>query len=367
MSVVRMLIATDAVGGVWTYTIELARALALQGVQPVVAAMGPRPTDEQFAMAGNIAVIDTGLPLDWLAEHPREVREAGQRLAELADDTGADLVQLHSGAFACNVSFKQPVVVVQHSCVASWWDSVRGGSLPAQFEWQCDMNAGGLNRADAVVAPTVAFAEQITRIYNLWKPVTVVHNGRTAPPPPEGPQVETVLTVGRLWDQGKNVRTLDAAAALLAARFEAIGPLKQEHVGAVAVRHLIASGAASEQAIAEHLAARPIFASAALYEPFGLSVLEAALAGCPLVLSDIPTFRELWADAAVFVPAMDEQRFADAIATLLNNPELRTAYGRAARTRAEQYAPAAMATEMLQVYQGLLQGRRTAMQVASAA
>jgi glycosyltransferase involved in cell wall biosynthesis len=85
------------------------------------------------------------------------------------------------------------------------------------------------------------------------------------------------------------------------------------------------------------------------------------------VLSDIPTFRELWGDAAVFVPAMDAQRFADAIATLLNNPELRTAYGRAARTRAEKYAPAAMATAMLQLYGGLLQDRRTAMQVASAA
>jgi glycosyltransferase involved in cell wall biosynthesis len=36
-----------------------------------------------------------------------------------------------------------------------------------------------------------------------------------------------------------------------------------------------------------------------LYEPFGLAVAEAARAARPLVLSDIPTFRELWGDAAL--------------------------------------------------------------------
>src|SRR5205085_1796692 len=58
------------------------------------------------------------------------------------------------------------------------------------------------------------------------------------------------------------------------------------------------------------LAARPVFASAALYEPFGLSVLEAAQAGCALVLSDIATHRELWGDAALYVPARDAGGFA---------------------------------------------------------
>ena len=39
----------------------------------------------------------------------------------------------------------------------------------------------------------------------------------------------------------------------------------------------------------------------ARYEPFGLAVLEAAQAGMRLVLSDIPSFRELWDGAATFV------------------------------------------------------------------
>jgi glycosyltransferase involved in cell wall biosynthesis len=44
-----------------------------------------------------------------------------------------------------------------------------------------------------------------------------------------------------------------------------------------------------------------IFAHPALYEPFGLCVLEAARARCCLVLSDIPSLRELWDGAAVFI------------------------------------------------------------------
>ena len=46
-----------------------------------------------------------------------------------------------------------------------------------------------------------------------------------------------------------------------------------------------------------------IYALPARYEPFGLSILEAALSGCALVIGDIPSLREIWADAALFVPS----------------------------------------------------------------
>ena len=37
-----------------------------------------------------------------------------------------------------------------------------------------------------------------------------------------------------------------------------------------------------------------IYCLPARYEPFGLSVLEAGLSGCALVLGDIPSLREIW-------------------------------------------------------------------------
>ena len=353
MTIRRVLITTDAVGGVWTYSVELARSLRTLGIEPVLAAMGPSPSLEHLATAGPTPVIDTGLPLDWLAESAHEVCQAGVALAQLAEDVGADVVQLHSAALASDAGYKQPVVAVQHSCVATWWDAVRDEPLPQEFNWRRELVECGLRRADAAIAPTEAFAAQTARTYHLGRKVQTVHNGRTPLPLTEHRHADSVLTLGRLWDAGKNVQTLDAAARLIRTPIEAIGPLSGPDGSAVEFNHLVTSGALDQCAIAERLAPRPVFVSSALYEPFGLSVLEAAQAGCALVLSDIPTFRELWSDAAMFVPAKDAQRFADAIASLLNNPELRDAYGRAAKQRAAQYTPEATARRMLEIYENV--------------
>ena len=351
MTIRRVLITTDAMGGVWTYSVELAGAMRAMGMEPVLAAMGPSPSLQQLAAAGRTPVIDTGLPLDWLSDSADAVRQAGLALAQLADDVGADVVQLHSAALACDAVYSQPVVAVQHSCVATWWDAVRDEPLPQEFKWRKELVECGLRLADAVVAPTKAFAAQTARTYPL-REVQTVHNGRTPFALPERKHGDSVLTLGRLWDAGKNVQTLDDAARLIRTPVEAIGPLNGPD-GTVEFNHLVTSGALDQSAIAERLAPRPVFVSSALYEPFGLSVLEAAQAGCPLVLSDIPTFRELWSDAAMFVPAKDAQRFADAIASLLNNPELRDAYGRAAKQRAAHYTPEATARRMLEIYEKL--------------
>jgi len=347
MTVRRILLSTDAVGGVWTYTVDLARALARSGVEPVIAAMGPKAPK----LPDGLRVIETGLPLDWLADTARDVRHAGAALARLANAEDADAVQLHSSALACDVEFRQPVVAVQHSCVATWWDVVRRGPLPRDFAWRRDMVECGLNAVDAVVAPSTAFAAQTARIYSLWRSPQVVHNGRKPLALPRTTRGDFVLTVGRLWDEGKNVRTLDRAAALIDAPFEAVGPLSGPNGAGVQFEYLRTMGPSDESGIAERLASRPVFASSALYEPFGLSVLEAAQAGCALVLSDIPTFRELWTGAARFVEPTDARGFADAIGQLLSDAEERDRLDRAARLKALAYTPDATARRMLSIYE----------------
>jgi glycosyltransferase involved in cell wall biosynthesis len=103
------------------------------------------------------------------------------------------------------------------------------------------------------------------------------------------------------------------------------------------------------------LAARPVFVSAATFEPFGLAVLEAAAAGCALVLSDIPTFRELWDGAAMFAPPGDAMAFEGAVHALLANAPLRERMGAAAASRALRYTPAATARAMSAIYDEVLQ------------
>ena len=355
MSKLRLLLVTDAVGGVWTYSLELARALEPLGVETILAVTGPSPSVEQRVAAGGMKLIDTGLPLEWLDTGPAEIVNAGKALALIAACEGADIVQTSSGALLACGAIEQPTVAVQHSCVATWWAAVKGTPLPNDFRWRRDMVAQGLSKADAVVAPTRAFAAATERVYDLDRRVIAVHNGRTAQEVRELPQGDFVFTAGRLWDEGKNVATLDRAAARIRAPFQAAGSTQGPNGASIALEHLIALGNLSGARVAGVLAARPIFASAALYEPFGLSVLEAAQAGCALVLSDIPTHRELWDGAAIFIEPLDELGFAAATNDLLENREERERLREAARERARQFSPRRMAREMAGIYTRVLQ------------
>ncbi len=374
MTRMRVMLVTDAVGGVWTYSVELARELRKRDVETVLAVIGPAPTDSQRNEAGGAQIVETGLALDWTASKPQAIRRAGCGLAALADSQGVDIVQLNTAALIADCEFSQPVVVVQHSCVATWWKAVRGGQLPADFGWRRDLIESGLHRADAVVAPSATFAAALSRVYGLSRPVRCVHNGRRALPMTKRRSEDFVFTVGRLWDDGKNVRVLDEAAACLRVPVEAAGPLTGPNGAAVSFSNVRTPGELSLGAIAERLAARPVFASSALYEPFGLSVLEAAQAGCALVLSDIGTFRELWGGAAMFVPADDPDALATAVEQLLADPGRRSELGQAAQLRALRYTPEAMASRMAQIYAHLRPERATiagaqpqSLQVAGAA
>ena len=351
----RVLLATDAVGGVWVYSVELARALGELGVDAVLAVMGPSPDERRREEAAGLRLIDTGLPLDWLETSPAELRRSGDVLADIAGREGIDVVQTSSAALLANTQFDQPCVAVQHSCVATWWAAVKTAPIPDEFLWRKELVESGLNRASAVAAPSVAFAADTARTYQLSTPVVAVPNGRRTILPQDLPRGDFVFTASRLWDEGKNVATLDRAAAGIGVPFQAAGPLHGPNGATIALDHIHALGELSHSRLAGLLAARPVFASAALYEPFGLSVLEAAQAGCALVLSDIPTHREIWSDAAVFVPAREDSAFAAAIERLFTNMGQRHDLGERARARAALYSPERMARGMADIYAGVLE------------
>lgn len=345
----RLLMTADAVGGVWQYATELARGLSPHGWSVDLALLGPGP-----APTTDLSVIETGLPLDWLAEDPAEVAAGARSLADLA--RGYDAVQVNQPALAI-ADYPCPVVTVAHSCVATWWAAVEHGPLPPSLAWQAALTGRGLAKADVAVAPSAAFAAAVARTYALRRAPLVVHNGRSGA---AGRDTHAcVFTAGRLWDRGKDIATLDRAAARLSLPFEAAGPLTGPHGESVAVSHLTPLGRLGDAQVARRLAARPIFASAARYEPFGLAVLEAALAGCALVLSDIPTFRELWEGAATFVAPGDDAAFAAAIEALASDPASRSARGTRAATRAATFTPDRMAAGMAAILDRLAPARET--------
>ena len=363
MSRLKLLLTTDAIGGVWTYSLDLAAALAqAEDVAVTLAVLGPVPDAEQLTAAAatpGLQLIQPGLPLDWMAEDADTVRQSAAALAELASLAEADLVQLHTPALAC-ASYPAPVVSVVHSCLATWWSAVKTGPLPDDFAWRTDLVREGLRRSDLVVTPTHAFVGMVRQAYGLRRQPEAVHNGRKPWTAPERPRADFAFTAGRLWDEGKNAAAFDRAAALSTTPFLAAGPLQGPNGTAAQLQHAQGLGRLDEAALADRLAGRPVFVSTARYEPFGLSVLEAAQAGCALVLSDIPTFRELWDGAALFVSPHDEKAVAAAVDRLIADPATRAALGKQARTRAAGYTPQATATAMLGHYRALLGSARRA-------
>lgn len=354
----RLLLTTDAVGGVWTYSLDLARALAAaEDMVVLLAVLGPGPSPEQLTEAAavpGLQVIETGLPLDWTAGSERDVRDAGEMLAALAEQAGAELVQLHTPALA-TANYPVPVVSVIHSCVGTWWSAVHGGAeLPDDLAWRAALVCEGLERSDAVVAPSAAFATAVQRTYGLPRAPIAVENGRLAQLSRwEGAPADSVLTAGRLWDAGKNVATFDRAAALSRLPFRAAGPLTGPDGSEVRLSHAQPLGHLPATDLSAMLAERPMFVSLALYEPFGLAVLEAAQAGCVLVLADRPVFRELWDGAARFVDPLDEHSVAAAVDTLAASPSDRIKLGRAAQKRSQFFTPERTASAMLDLYRSL--------------
>lgn len=352
----RLFITADAVGGVWQYTTELARAAVPLGYDTTLAVLGPPPSRAQAAQAQEIAglnLIATGLMPEWLAAGRGEIEDAALHIAGLADQCGADVVQLNTPALGIGV-FAAPVVAVMHSCVASWWDVVRGGDRPADFHWRTALTAEGLARAGRILAPSAAFAQVVRTTYGLSATPCVVHNGRGPALVRPRAMHDFAFTAGRLWDPAKDVPLLDKAAARLGIPFLAAGPVAGPHGERVRLQHLRLLGQLGDGALAGHLAARPVFVSAARYEPFGLAVLEAANAGCPLVLSDIPTFRELWDGVATFVDLDDASGFAAAIEDVIGDAHARIVNGERARERAGQYTATKMASAMASHYAALI-------------
>lgn len=66
-----------------------------------------------------------------------------------------------------------------------------------------------------------------------------------------------------------------------------------------------------------------VFIYLSYYEGFGIPPLEAMSCGCPVILSDIPVFREIYGDAALFVKPDDIFEVKNAIDLILNHEKLR--------------------------------------------
>jgi glycogen(starch) synthase len=354
-----VLMTADAVGGVWDYALQLSRGLTTHGVDVTLATLGPLPRSDQRAAAAAIdglRLVSRALKLEWMADPWDDVDRAGAWLLDLEEQIGPDVIHLNGYSHGC-LPWSAPVVVAGHSCVCSWWEAVKGCPAPQGWEPYRRRIRAGLQGADAVVSPTRAMLALLQREYGT-RGGRVIPNGRSADDFPPGIKEPFVFSAGRLWDEAKNVALLAAAAPALPWPVYVAGDTAAERgahggIDAFEAGKLRPVGRLPSRDIAAWLGRAAIYALPAKYEPFGLTALEAALAGCALVLGDIPSLREIWEDAAWFVPPDDPAALAHAIRALAADPaSCRDAAARA-RARALGFPADRMTRAYLDVYASL--------------
>lgn len=347
----------DAVGGVWTYALDLAKGLARHGVRTTLAVMGPAPSAAQQEAAREIAGLDLQIgdyKLEWMQDPWPEVDEAGNWLLALCHRVKPDVVHLNGYAHAA-LPWPVPTMVVCHSDILSWWEGVKGESAPMDdwSEYRRRVRAG-LGAAGMIVAPTAAVLDEVERHYGPLPAGRVIHNGRTSSDLYPAKKRKMILSAGRFWDDAKNLQILQQVAPNLDWPVYVAGDLGSGRQPRTQGVNFL--GRLCPAAMHAWFSRAAIYAHPAKYEPFGLSVLEAALSGCALVLGDIPSLRELWDGAAMFVPPDDPVALQLALDGLGRRDAVRDELAARAQERAQLYSLSNMVCAYLFAYQDLKQG-----------
>ncbi|MBA4149779.1 MAG: glycosyltransferase family 4 protein [Verrucomicrobia bacterium] len=345
----------DTVGGVWTYALELARAFDVHNVQVALATMGnPLSRDQRRGIRAltNVEVHESNYKLEWMEDPWGDVSRAGQWLLELERNVQPDVIHLNSFAHG-GLPFRAPKLVVGHSCVSSWWKAVRNGEAPCEWNDYREVVRAGLQAAHMVIAPSKAMLDCLNDYYGpfLGK---VIYNGRDPSLFQPGRKEEIILAAGRLWDEAKNVRALATVAPEVSWPIYVAGEAKHPNGTTLRDKHLCFLGRLPVENLSAWFSKAAIYALPARYEPFGISVLEAGLSGCVLVLGDIPSLREIWNGAALFVDPNDPDELKSTLRHMTQNLFRRKELATYAQCRAIQLTPQRMAMEYLAVYSDLL-------------
>ena len=334
----------ETLTGVGWYLHEVLRPLAdrpglrlrLYGPTMFVRPDGPRPA----------AALPTGRAVEWVRhEVPDDLLVRPSWLTPLLRVVEPWLVAADGNrvVFAPNFVPPRPLAASRRPLVATVHDlTLHRTPWAMRDETRTDL-ARKLDRtvarAAAVLTPTETVRADLVERFGA--PPGTVHAvpeaarlDRVAPGrlPPKVPD-RFVLHVGTI-EPRKNVATLLAAWPLLRATMPDAPPLvlcgkpgwRHESIegalaGAAAGGWLLRLGYQPDETLRALYDRAAAVVCPSVYEGFGLPLVEAMAAGTPLVCSDIPVFREVAADAALFVPPDDPAAWARTLAGLLVDPE----------------------------------------------
>jgi glycogen(starch) synthase len=363
-----VLVTTDTLSGVWTYTQELVTGLVNCGVRVTLVSFGDIPFPLQTSWMDNLPGLDyrpTAFRLDWMQEGEFDFEDSSAYLASLVKELKPDLLHLNQLCYG-SLRVNTPRIVVAHGDLISWWKAVHGREPKDSrwLRWYRNLVSEGLSRASVVVAPSVWMLDTIRTCYARPQADAVVYNGRN--PIWFNPYVsknDSVLAVGRLLDAGKQVSLLtqhthplpvcivnsDTPTVFPVAPISADVKVDADEI-CVSLK-----GTQTEAQLRTLYSRAAIFVATSRYEPFGLTALEAALSRCAIVANDIPSYREIWGNAAIYFQANDADSLADVIRRLHEQRDLCRGYGARAYQRAREcFTAKRMIDDYLKLYQRTL-------------
>jgi glycosyltransferase involved in cell wall biosynthesis len=366
-----VLVTTDTLSGVWAYTREVVTGLVSRGMRVTLVSLGEIPLPEQTAWMGHLHGLDyhpTAFRLDWMQEGEQDLEDSSAFLVELIRELRPDFLHLNHPCYGA-LPVPTPRIVVTHGDLVSWWQAVHGKDpKPSRWlSWYRQAVTQGLERADAVVSPTVWMLDNIRSHYANPRREAVIYHGRN--PIFFNPYVskeDAVLAVGRLLDTGKQVSLLTQfpqalPVCIVGTEGTPSAPIRADVKVALDEVRVSLKGPQTEAQMRLLYSKSSIYAATSRYEPFGMSALEAAFSRCAIVANDIVPFREVWGNAALYFRANDAASLASVIRSLGENRELCREYANRAFQRARDcFTAQRMMDEYLALYHDLLNARRAA-------
>lgn len=368
----RILLTTDTVGGVWTFSREVTRGLLSCGQSVALVSFGRPPSQPQLSWVaqtkmtygGAFRYVSSEVPLEWMEANKAAYSGGKDLLCRLAEEFNADLVHANQFCFGA-LPLGIPKLVTAHSDVKSWASACRPGALDLSSDWfqqYQSLVCAGLEGADLVVAPSRWMLKALRNGFEFDGRTEIVLNGRTIEAPPtELPRYLQAVSVGRLWDEGKGLSVLNEVDACMPILL--VGENTFAGAGAPDLKSTQYLGSLEEESVLETFRKCSLYLATSIYEPFGLAPLEAALCGCGVLARGIPSLREVWGNAAEFFHDADE--LSGLLLRLKNSPDALKGLQSRSLHRALELSADRMVTRYLAIYERLLPAVTTHGEIAA--
>ncbi len=359
----RILMTADAVGGVWTFARELISGLLTKAdVSVFLVTVGPLPSAQQMAALHEMQAEMPGFAfecldgaLEWQQDNADTYSRYEKRLLDRITSFRPDLIHSNQFCFGA-LPVSTPKLLVAHSDVLSWHRAVRGGDAPESpwLQRYLSLVRAGLAGAAMVVAPTYAMLHDLEAGFGAQPRGRVVSNGRDVRPE-KGHRKLQAVAAGRVWDAAKGMSVLEDLYSPMPILIAGDTANSDGSYDAARLRRCVLVGLLPEEQLLNLFTESSVYIATSVYEPFGLGPVEAALCGCAVLARDIPSFREVWGDAASYFH--DAASLRSGLQAFAKDEMLLTRARKSSYQRAKtRYTCAAMTESYLQLYNEVLTG-----------